>query len=217
MRTTTGPAARQAAYEKIRDLILTDPAVQGTFLTEANLVDTIGLSRTPIREALIMLDAEGFVELIAHRGAYIPPSNAREIRDTLEVRRLIEIEAARKILTAHRAPVVEMRRLLLEQDDLTVSEDNIPEFITIDQKFHATMVAAAKNLVMTDIYTRLRVKHVRFGISATWTSPSRPDEVLVEHRRILDALEEQNIENAIAAISAHIANTQALLLRGVDD
>lgn len=217
MRTSTGPAARQAAYEKIRDLVLTDPAVQGTFLTEANLVDVIGLSRTPIREALIMLDAEGFVELIAHRGAYVPSSSGREIRDTLEVRQLIEIEAARKILSNGEVPVEEMRRLLHEQDALTVSEDNIPEFIAIDQMFHAAMVAAARNSVMTDIYMRLRVKHVRFGISATWTSTSRPDEVLVEHARILDALEARSIEDAITAISAHIANTQALLLRGIDD
>lgn len=215
MQRTTGLTARQNAYDRLRDLVLTDPSVQGTFLNEVDLVERFGLSRTPIREALIMLASDGLVELITHRGAYVRPSDDRSIRETMEMRTLIELEAARQILASGQAPVRIMSDLLEEQARLDVSPETLPDFISIDQKFHAAMVDAPGNRVMSDFYTRLRVMHVRFGISATWTSPRRPAEVLEEHTRILDALKAGDADAAEAAIRHHIERTQCLLLDDV--
>lgn len=212
MQTSSGPAARRTAYERLRDLVLTDPAIQGTFLTEGDLVKRFGLSRTPIREALIMLASDGLVDLIPHRGAYIRPSDDREIRETMEVRQMIELKTARQILETGETPVATMDDLYRQQVELPVSPDTIPDFISLDQRFHASMVDAAGNRVLSDIYTRLRVKHVRFGISATWTSVDRPAQVLDEHSQILEALRSGDYSATAEAICEHIAQTQNLLL-----
>ncbi|MCS4592508.1 MULTISPECIES: GntR family transcriptional regulator [Brevibacterium] len=212
MQTSSGPAARRTAYERLRDLVLTDPAIQGTFLTEGDLVKRFGLSRTPIREALIMLASDGLVDLIPHRGAYIRPSDDREIRETMEVRQMIELETARQILASGEAPIAAMDDLYQQQVELPVADDTIPDFISLDQRFHAAMVDAAGNRVLSDIYTRLRVKHVRFGISATWTSADRPAQVLEEHSQILESLRSGDAEATTNAICEHITQTQNLLL-----
>ncbi|MDN5605574.1 GntR family transcriptional regulator [Rothia sp. HC945] len=212
MQKLTGPTARQNAYDRLRDLVLTDPSVQGTFLNEGDLVDKFGLSRTPIREALIMLASDGLVELITHRGAYVRPSDDRAIRETMEMRTLIELEAARQVLASDRVPLETMSDLLEQQANLEVSSETVPDFISIDQRFHAAMVDAPGNRVMSDFYTRLRVMHVRFGISATWTSSQRPAEVLDEHTRILEALRAGDATETEAAIRHHIERTQCLLL-----
>lgn len=212
MQKPMGTTARQSAYDRLRDLVLTDPSVQGTFLNEGDLVRRFGLSRTPIREALIMLASDGLVELITHRGAYVRPSDDRAIRETMEMRRIIELEAARQIIESGRVPLETMSDLMEQQADLRLSPETVPDFIAIDQHFHAVMVEATGNRVMTDFYTRLRVMHVRFGISATWTSSRRPSEVLEEHSRILEALRAGDVSETEAAIRHHIERTQCLLL-----
>ena len=128
------------------------------------------------------------------------------------MRTLIELEAARQVLASDRVPLETMSDLLEQQANLEVSSETVPDFISIDQRFHAAMVDAPGNRVMSDFYTRLRVMHVRFGISATWTSSQRPAEVLDEHTRILEALRAGDATETEAAIRHHIERTQCLLL-----
>ena len=215
MVNPVGPAGRSAAYERLREIVLTDPSMQGAFLTESSLVKQIGLSRTPIREALIMLAADGLVELIPHRGAYVPPSSAKSIRDTFEMRRLLEQYCARVTMAAGCAPVAAMRRLLAEQQAMDFESTQARDFISIDQAFHAALVNAADNAVIAQAYRKLRVQHVRFGISAA-TNEGRRNEVLGEHQAIVEALNSGDVDAAVRAIGEHIDITRDILLSQID-
>lgn len=215
MAKLVGPAARIAAYERLRELVLTDPAVQGTFLTEATLVERLGLSRTPIREALIMLAADELVDLIPHRGAYVPPATAKNVRDTFAMRLLIEEHCARATIAAGTVPRSAMRTLLEKQEALDITTASSKEFISIDQAFHAALVNAAHNTVMSQMYQKLRVNHVRFGISATMNE-GRFQQVLREHHAIFDALDAGDAEAAVTAVRDHITITRDILLSQIE-
>lgn len=206
-------SGRQKAYTYLKETVLTDPAMQGEFLSEQMIADRVGISRTPIREALLLLAAEDLVSLVPKRGAYIAPLSGREIGELMEMRALLERYAAQRTVAMETAPVVEMDRILDEQTKLRGSE-RAREFIEADHRFHATLVAAAGNSLMTKQYDALRSRQVRAGVTALYRSGGRQDEVCVEHRRIVEALAAERADVACAAIDEHIAATRRILAEG---
>ncbi|MGW7516219.1 GntR family transcriptional regulator [Streptomyces sp. NPDC054796] len=206
-------SGRQKAYAFLKDTVLTDPAMQGEFLSEQAIADRIGVSRTPIREALLLLAAEDLVSLVPKRGAYIAPLSGREIGELMEMRAVLERYAAERTVEAGAAPVAEMERVLDEQAGLRGAE-NAREFIAADHRFHATLVASVGNGLMAKQYDALRSRQIRAGVVALYRSGGRQDEVIAEHRRILDALASGSAPEACAAIDDHIAATRRILAEG---
>src|ERR687893_1918625 len=111
-------SGRERAYRHLRETVLIDPAVQGTFLNEVDLAQDIGVSRTPVREALLLLVAEGLVEMVPKRGAYVPPLSGRQIKELMELRGLLERHAAAVTLATGTVPLAAMREALAEQERL---------------------------------------------------------------------------------------------------
>ena len=100
----TAASGREKAYAYLRENILTDPDVQGRFLNEQELAAEIGVSRTPVREALLLLVSDGLVELIPQRGAYVPPVTGREMSELMELRGVLESHAARLVIEQGMVP-----------------------------------------------------------------------------------------------------------------
>lgn len=206
-------SGRQKAYAYLKDSVLTDPAMQGEFLSEQAIADSIGVSRTPIREALLLLAAEDLVSLVPKRGAYIAPLSGREIGELMEMRAVLERYAAERTVEEGRAPVDDMEKVLAEQARLRGAE-NAREFIAADHRFHATLVSAVGNALMDRQYDALRSRQIRAGVVALYRSGGRQEEVVAEHRRILDGLAAGSAAEACTAIDAHIAATRRILADG---
>lgn len=206
-------SGREKAYTFLKETVLTDPEMQGEFLSEQMIADRVGISRTPIREALLLLAAEELVSLVPKRGAYIAPLSGREIGELMEMRALLERYAARRTVDAGTAPVAEMDGILQEQEKLRGGE-KAKEFIEADHRFHAALVVAAGNGLMAKQYEALRSRQVRAGVSALYRSTGRQDEVCVEHRHIVTALAAGRADEACAAIDGHIAATRRILTEG---
>ncbi|WP_189302687.1 GntR family transcriptional regulator [Streptomyces albospinus] len=204
-------SGREKAYAYLKDSVLTDPEMQDRFLSEQEIADRIGVSRTPIREALLLLAAEDLVRLVPKRGALIAPLSGREITELMEMRGLIERFAAERTTDRQTTPVDEMTRILAEQDTLR-GELTAKEFIAADHRFHATLVAAVGNTLMSRQYDALRSRQIRAGVIAHRRAGNRQDEVVAEHRRILDALAAGDARAACAAIDSHIQATRRILL-----
>ncbi|ARF53127.1 GntR family transcriptional regulator [Streptomyces gilvosporeus] len=204
-------SGREKAYTYLKDIVLTDPDMQDRFLSEQDLADRIGISRTPIREALLLLAAEDLVRLVPKRGAHIAPLSGRDIRELMEMRGLIERFAA-ETTTAHgTVPVTEMADLLTHQESLR-GERTTQEFIAADHRFHAALVAAVGNTLMSRQYDALRSRQSRVGIITPYRTGRRQDEVLAEHRQILDSLVAGDAAAACTAIDRHLRATQHILL-----
>jgi DNA-binding GntR family transcriptional regulator len=202
-------SGRERAYDFLKKDVLTDPDMQGQFINEQSLADRIGVSRTPIREALLMLAAEELVQLVPKRGAYIAPMSGRELAELIELRGMIERFAAQRSLTSD--TLDEMRDALAAQH-LLRSPRQAKEFIELDTRFHTALVRATGNQMLTRMYEGLHDRQVRAGLMALFQAPGRQDSVLAEHKAIVDALAAGNAESVAQAIDSHLEGTLKILL-----
>ncbi|MER7081412.1 transcriptional regulator, GntR family [Saccharopolyspora kobensis] len=207
------PSGRELAYDHLKDTVLSDPSMQGQFVNEQALADEIGVSRTPIREALLLLAAEELVQLVPKRGAYIAPVGGREIRELFEIRAMIECYAARRAIELDAVPEAEMRAELDAQRALA-GEGEDRAFIDRDHRFHSALVRAVGNDMLSKTYDGLRARQIRAGIVALFARGDRRKAVLVEHEAIVDALVAGDAEAAEAAITSHLSATQQVLIEG---
>ena len=208
-------SGRAKAYAFLRDQILTSPSVEGTFLNEQDIATQIGVSRTPVREALLMLEAEGLVELVPKRGALVPAMSGRQLTELMDLRGALERHAASIVLENGTAPVAEMRTVWADQQKLVddQSVDGAKEFIDLDSKFHQTLIDAAHNDLLSQTYTSLRTRQMRAGLAALFTSPARLHAVCTEHEAIIDALESGDEAALHRSIKDHLEVTLQVLLR----
>ena len=201
-------AAQDVAFAWLKRHIVTVPRAEGIFLTEAEVCRATGLSRTPVREALLRLEAEGFLQIVPKKGAFVPPITEAEINAIMEARGLVEEFCARRAVLLRDVVTVELERLLKEQEE---QQKSPIEFIESDREFHRTIVRAADNPVLADFYETLRDRQMRMGVHAIATSERRVADVLVEHRAIQDGVRSGDAERAAAAVAQHLASTLAVL------
>ncbi|WP_328522013.1 GntR family transcriptional regulator [Kribbella sp. NBC_00359] len=209
----SGDSGRDRAYQYLRGTVLSDPAVSGTFINEQVVATEVGVSRTPVREALLMLAAEDLVQLVPHRGAFVAPLPGREIAELMQARGVIECWAATTSLRADLAPV-EAMSAVLEQQRAIVERGDAKEFIELDSQFHALLVEAGGNSVLGRLYDNLRAKHVLLGVVALQRSATRRQDVLAEHQAIVDGLAAGDPAAAEKAILSHLGTTGSLLMQG---
>jgi DNA-binding GntR family transcriptional regulator len=223
MQRRPGDAAtgRQKAYEYLRDQILVDPTMQGKFVNEQELARDIGVSRTPVREALLLLVSDGLIEMIPNRGALIPVISGRQIAELFELRGVLERHAAETTIKAGTVPLESMAQALEEQRRIqagtagpgTEGRDLATEFIRLDQRFHQLLVDAGANELISQTYSRLRARQVFVGVEALFRSQDRQSRVCDEHHVILDALRRGDVAAAQSATDHHLAVTLDLFLR----
>lgn len=208
-------SGREKAYTYLKETVLTDPAMQGEFLSEQEIADRIGVSRTPIREALLLLAAEDLVQLVPKRGARVAPLSGREIGELMQLRGIVERYAATQAVASDHLPdlVRELAALLARQRGLS-GPDQAREFIAVDHTFHATLVAAVGNGLLDRHYEGLRSRQVRAGVVALYNQVGRRESVLDEHGVIVAALAAGDAGAACAAIDGHLESTLKVLLAG---
>jgi DNA-binding GntR family transcriptional regulator len=208
-------SGREKAYTYLRENVLIDPEMQGKFLNEQELAAEIGVSRTPVREALLLLVSDGLVELIPQRGAYVPVVTGREISELMELRGVLESHAARLVIAEGAVPVREMQDTLDLQAALpdTLAPEAAREFIRLDTLFHQQLIDAAGNELISTTYSKLHVRQILVGVSALFRTSGRRHDVCAEHQSILDALVSGDAVKAQEAIDRHLAVTRDLLLR----
>lgn len=204
-------SGRQLAYEHLKNTVLNDSGMQGQFINEQTLADEIGVSRTPIREALLLLAAEELVQLVPKRGAYIAPVSGREIRELFEFRAVIECYSARRTIELATVPV---ERMSAELDRQRGGCQDAHDFIDHDHAFHSALVQAVGNGVLSRSYDALRARQVRAGVVALFRATDRRETVLAEHDAILRALADADESASVEAITAHLNATQRVLLQG---
>ncbi|WAL68497.1 GntR family transcriptional regulator [Amycolatopsis cynarae] len=201
---------RDKVYAYVRDSVISNPASVGRFMDEREIAAQVGVSRTPVREALLILAAEDLIELIPRRGAYLAPLTPSDINELMGFRELLETNAARVVIGRRCTPVRAMHDALAAQEKLA-GGDEPGEFLAQDLHFHSSLVEAAGNTLILKAYRGLRTRQLRTGLSAVAATPGRRAEVVDEHRAILSAVDSGDADAAIAAITDHLAATQKIL------
>lgn len=201
-------SAKEVAYRWLKARIGQQPRHEGTFITEGEVASETGVSRTPVREALLRLEAEGLLTIMKQKGAFIPPVSDAEAEDIMDARALIEAKCVQDILLPSPGLESTLDQILVDQQR-ALEDPGL--FIEHDREFHRSLVRAAGNDVLLGFHESLRDRLVRIGLRAVAASPDRARRVIDEHRSIADALRAGDTDAANAALLAHLNSTMAAL------
>lgn len=201
------PIVRQSLHDaivgRVRDMIIEGELAPGSRIHEGNLGRRLGVSRTPLREALKFLASEGLIELVPTRGAIVRRFGAKDVHDALTV--LGNLEALAGRLACAQAPDAELAAigdLHARMMERYAARDRLPYF-KLNQEIHARILAASGNAVLAYVHGILqaRLKRIRYiGNEA----PDRWAGAVADHVAIMDALARRDGEAAAAALAAHM-------------
>ncbi|MFJ8634921.1 GntR family transcriptional regulator [Streptomyces sp. NPDC093568] len=197
------PPAADRVYTHVKQGVLDRRYEGGTLLTEGELAEAVGVSRTPVREALLRLEVEGLIKLYPKKGALVLPVSAQEIKDVVETRILVEEHAARKVVPAPPGLIARLEELLAQQKTQAAAGDLAAAAVT-DRCFHAEIVRSGGNEILSRLYDQLRDRQLRMGVAIMHSHPDRIAKTLSEHEEILTALRSGDAEAAVAVMHRHI-------------
>lgn len=186
-----GPATTSAAdraYDHIKRAILAGERAGGTFVTEGEIADEVGISRTPVREALLRLQADDLVALYPKKGALIVPVTPSEAYDVLEARQMIEEWAAGRAWNRRDELLESLPGHLQAMREAQAAQDTYA-FAVADSAFHAEVVRVAGNEVVTRQYRSLRDRQMCILTGQLRVSAARMKHAVTTHRDLIRLLE----------------------------
>ncbi|MFD8996148.1 GntR family transcriptional regulator [Streptomyces abikoensis] len=198
------PAAADRVYAHVKDAVLQRRYEGGTLLTEGDLAQAVGVSRTPVREALLRLEGEGLLKLYPKKGALVLAVSAQEIADVVETRLLVEKYAAGKAVPAPPALIARLEELVDEMREQAAAGD-LNAVSRSDRAFHAEIVRSAGNRILSDLYEQLRDRQLRMGVAVMHAHPDRIAKNIAEHTEILTALRSGDAEAATDIVHRHVS------------
>ncbi len=206
------PAAERV-YAYVKAAILDRAYPGGELLTEGELASAVGVSRTPVREALLRLEESGLVKLYPKKGALVLPVLPQEINDVLEARELIETHAAAKVWP-RRKQLIETLTDRVDEMRAHRKAGDAKSFLEADRAFHEAIVGAAGNEILSKLYNSLRDRQVRMGVPGIEVQPARMDKSITAHQEMIDALGGNSAKRFRELVVAHI-DSAASDLRGM--
>lgn len=202
------------AAERLRALIVEGTLPAGSALVETELSAALGISRTPLREALKLLAVEGLVELRPNRSPRVAELRAEAVTELFEA--IAAIERACAELAARRLAPAELERLRRLQTEMEGhhAAGELAAYFALNQRIHALIVASARNIPLREAHEAL---HARAEIARRRALDRRGrwDESVAEHRAILAALEARDSERAGRLLADHVGHTGTALLAGL--
>jgi DNA-binding GntR family transcriptional regulator len=194
-------ALREQVLTELRRRIVDGEYSQGERLTETRLADDFGVSRNPVREALRVVEAEGFVQILPRRGAVVATLDETAVRDLFAVRQQLETLAAG--LAAERATsegTAALRRLIEEANEATEAED-FDRVAELNSDFHRAVIEVSENRWLHSISAAM-YHHVHWVFRGG--AAQRAPHSSVEHVRLVDAIEAGDAAAASTAAALHV-------------
>ncbi len=196
----------QRVFHRIREDILSGKYKKNEELKEKTIGEELGVSRTPVREALRQLELEGLVTIISNKGAYVVGFSVEDIQDIYEIRSVLEGLCARRAAVRVTKEQLEELEENLFLTEFHVEKGHAEQVVELDTRFHEILYEACQSKVLEhalrDYHHYLeRVRKV------TLASKKRSTESNNEHKQILEALKERDAKKAEAYANQHILNT----------
>ena len=190
---------------RLRDMIVSLRLPPGERIQELEVAQLLGVSRTPVREAIKVLTAEGLVELLPLRGAIVKAFSAKDARDMLEVIALLETHAGERACLAEPARIDAILEMHQEMKGLFEARERLAYF-ALNQRIHEALIALAGNdtLSMTHATLSKRMRSLRYSGNST---PENWNAAMAEHEQMMVALAARDGQALSRTMGEHIRNT----------
>lgn len=207
---------RDVVFKTLRKAIITGEFAPGERLMEISLANRLGVSRTPVREAIRKLELEGLVINIPRRGAQVARITEKSLRDVIEVRSVLEEFAA--VLACERITEDEMEELktLHEQFVISIEGNDILDMVEKDEQFHDAIFRAAKNDRLISILANLREQFYRYRMEYIKDIKQR-STLVTEHQDLMNAIFRRDSEAAKKLMKDHLVNQQQGVIEAISE
>lgn len=203
---------RDVVFETLRKAILNGVFKSGERLMEKELAEQLGVSRTPVREAIRKLELEGFLVILPRKGAYVSEISFKDVHEVYEIRAVLEALACG--LAAERATsdeVEKMEHYLLEENGY-LTNDDITLTVKTDVGLHELFYNASRNERLINALINLKEQVYRLR-STSIGQPGRKKKSLAEHKAIVEAIAQHNVALARKLGQEHIEHAEQEMLR----
>jgi DNA-binding GntR family transcriptional regulator len=200
---------KQQAYEGIKNAIIDHTISPGEVLYERKLSEELGISRTPIREAIPLLELEGWVTSIPRKGTLVSSITVKDVEEVIQIRRGLEVLVVELLIPIISEEQISMIEQLYQQQVKLQKENKL--FISTDKDFHIFLAELSGNRRLVNLVQTVSDQMRWFGISASYL-PNRIEETLKEHSAIIDCLKEKDVDKAKKAVLNHIDLTREAVL-----
>ncbi|WP_134702287.1 GntR family transcriptional regulator [Ammoniphilus sp. YIM 78166] len=203
---------KKQAYEAIKNAIITHTFLPGEALYERNLSESLGISRTPIRESIPLLELNGWVTSIPRKGTFVCEISKQDVEEVVQLRRALEVLVIELLVPVITDTDIErIEQLYGRQCEQLDARD----FLSTDRQFHIYLAELSGNRELVRTLQNISDKIRWFGLSGLNT-PNRKDRALQEHLEIIEALKTRDIEATKKAVLNHIENNYKAVLSSLD-
>ena len=208
-------SASEEAYATVKELIVTGELPGGELISEGDIATRLGVSRTPVREAFLRLQTEGWMRLFPKRGALVVPIAADEAEHVLSARRMIETGSVRLMTAAARTELSGVLRSNLERQDELARTGTASAFSAADADFHQAIVRAGGNPLLDSFYCGLRERQRRMTVDSLASDPGQTATIIDEHRRLAGLVAAGDADGFDLLVDQHMRRTHARIVGGV--
>ena len=193
-------ALTNQAYEYLYNKIISCEYLPGQELNEKQLLEETSFGRTPLREALLMLQSESLIEIFPRKGMRITAFTEKSIDDLYQTRKLIEPTVCRTDITLYsKSRLLEFQKMFERAEDASDVEE-----YRIDTSFHSYLISITDNNILINMYHSIMIHQMRMAVYAAMQDSSNRMGNLKQHKAIIDALLRENEEDVQDAIVLHI-------------
>jgi DNA-binding GntR family transcriptional regulator len=213
--TEKAPSAARRAYEHVKKRLLDGSYRDGELLSEGVIAQELEISRTPVREAFLQLEAEHLLELYPKRGALVVPVSAGEVADLFEARLVLERHCLARVAVDPSRELIERLGTLIQRQRERIAAGDSAGFAVADRELHRAWVAAAGNALLLALYDQLRDRQQRITARMVRRGgESHTQRLVAEHEGMVTALAHHDADEAIALLEVHLAGTRAGIAGG---
>ena len=198
----------EIAYDAIHESILSGQLTVDVVYKEKNLAEDLGISRTPVREALLALSSEGLITFLPRKGLVVNKFSTQDIEEIFEIRESIELASVKKICRNHASlDFSQLRSCFENQKESLNTQHGASEFMDLDRAFHMAISELVGNSRLVSIMNNVQDKVHLMGLRALLIE-GRMEEVIDEHEKIIDAVENGREEEALALMEYHLCRSK---------
>ncbi|RLA86264.1 MAG: hypothetical protein DRG31_00680 [Deltaproteobacteria bacterium] len=212
LRIRENKTLRKRVYEYLRDRILKGELPPRERLVESRIAKALGVSRTPVREALHNLEMEGLLEALPRMGYIVKPISEEEVEEICEIRKLIETLAVRWAMQRNRERLIRDLRKNLEATERKIAKGNPKVFVGMDAQFHEIIARHSGSKRLLEMAQMLRRHMLRYRIESIYTMDN-VIKAMGGHKAVLRAIEGGDPEEVEKALRRHIEQSKEDILR----